>query len=102
MKTHRLIQLLLSEVPYSQYEHDDTTQKQFDQAFIDFRFQILFKDDKQSYKKFYRLYNAGKPMYARFKGKFLKITSQQIKKVSKVVQEYCLPDNWYKVAKIVK
>lgn len=69
---------------------------------IDFKFEILFRNNKDQYKKFFNAYRFGNGVYAKLDNFYILITPNRIKKVSRPgSKDLVLPDNWHKVAKII-
>lgn len=92
----------IMQIPHTGYDAKHSTQKKFQNVLIDYRFELMFRNDKQKYKKFYNAYAYGDGVYAPFQGKYILITQNNLKQVSKVDQELLLPKDWLKFARVVE
>lgn len=92
---------LISQIPHSTYDSRSSVYTPLQDKMVDFRFQLLFRNDKQKYKRFLNSYLRGQGVYVKVDSKWINITLNNIKRISKPNYDLVLPDNWYKVAKIL-
>lgn len=85
-----------------EYDKGASTQKKFQNILIDFRFELMFRHDKELYKKFLNAFLYGDGIYAPFEGKTIHLTRTSIKKASPVKDSsLMLPKDWMKFVRIV-
>ncbi len=103
-KKNDTIKKLLDEIPHVEFDSAHSSQAKFKDTLIDFRFQLLFRNDKEAYKKFLTAFLYGDGVFAKFQDHFILINNKYIKKVPppKKQEDLILPNNWIKVAKIIK
>lgn len=94
---------IISQIPHTEYSQKSSQQKKFQNVLIDFRFELLFQNDKQKYKKFYLAYMFGDGVYAPFQNHYIHITRNSLKRQNPPRNsDLILPKDWLKFVKIVK
>ncbi len=94
---------LLNEIPHTQYDQYHSSEGKFKGTLVDFRFELLFRNDRDAYKKFLTSFLYGNGVYAEFQGHYIHITPTEIRRAPRPgPNDLILPDNWVKIAKIIK
>ena len=94
---------LINEIPHTGFDSAHSAETKFKDTLVDFRFQFVFRDDKEAYKKFLMAFMYGDGVYAKFDNHYIHISQNYIKKTSKPKSgDLVLPDNWIKFAKIIR